>query len=195
MASVEGSTQEAPNLSFNRESETHTKKFQGASQVLPGCFPGASWVLPGCFPGAFCCGIINGLQCINLYTNAQKFNLAQTTTTTTPTTEMPELENGGKDCWNVCHTQYPWAGGKCDWCGKDGWCCKKGTIGNGCDGTFGGSFNHQCALKPGSGMYVILNGVFLIIIHLYLQKKTDMKLSHLNLLSIKCKYNTIQGVT
>ena len=92
--------------------------------------------------------------------SVKNFNLAITTTELpTTTTAMPELENGGKDCWNVCHTHYPWAGGKCDWCGKDGWCCKKGTIGNGCDGTFGGPFNHQCALKP--GMNVILDGVFL----------------------------------
>ena len=36
--------------------------------------------------------------------------------------------------------------GKCDWCGADGWCCRKGADwrGSGCDGTRGGPNNHQC---------------------------------------------------
>ena len=37
--------------------------------------------------------------------------------------------------------------GKCDWCGTDGWCCRKGWVGNGCDGTIGGSNGHQCVLN------------------------------------------------
>ena len=53
------------------------------------------------------------------------------------------MENGGKDCFDVCKKQ-----GRCDWCGMDGWCCRKDRVGNGCDGTFGG-LNHQCVLKPG----------------------------------------------
>ena len=43
--------------------------------------------------------------------------------------------------------------GKCNYCGFDGLCCKKGLTGNGCDGSFGGSNQHQCALK---GMLQIL---------------------------------------
>ena len=54
------------------------------------------------------------------------------------------MENGGKDCFDACKKQ-----GRCDWCGMDGFCCRKDRIGNGCDGTFGGQ-NHQCVLKPGN---------------------------------------------
>merc|ERR1712051_680775 len=54
------------------------------------------------------------------------------------------LENGGQHCWAGCNSQQ----GKCAWCGTDGWCCKKGWTGNGCDGTFGGSNHHLCVLKP-----------------------------------------------
>jgi len=55
------------------------------------------------------------------------------------------LENQGKDCWNGCNYKQ----GKCDWCGTDGWCCRKGWVGNGCDGNVGGSNGHQCQLNPG----------------------------------------------
>merc|ERR1719464_445296 len=55
------------------------------------------------------------------------------------------LENQGKDCWSGCDQKE----GKCDWCGTDGWCCRKGWVGNGCDGTIGGSNGHQCQLNPG----------------------------------------------
>ena len=55
-----------------------------------------------------------------------------------------ELENGGQDCWHACNAKQ----GKCIWCGKDGWCCMQTWIGNGCDGTIGGSGNHQCVLNP-----------------------------------------------
>jgi len=57
------------------------------------------------------------------------------------------LENGGKDCWTGCKSKQ----GKCDYCGFDGYCCRKGwTAGNGCDGSFGGENGHQCVLKPSS---------------------------------------------
>ena len=46
--------------------------------------------------------------------------------------------------------------GKCDWCGTDGWCCKKTFVGNGCDGTFGGINQHTCTLKPKNGNYVVV---------------------------------------
>ena len=47
--------------------------------------------------------------------------------------DQGSLKNGGEDCWDECNSQ----GGKCAWCGTDGWCCRKGEdwIGNGCDGT------------------------------------------------------------
>merc|ERR1712129_160126 len=50
------------------------------------------------------------------------------------------LENGGQNCWGDCNNQQ----GKCAWCGTDGWCCRKGWTGNGCDGTYGGDDHHLC---------------------------------------------------
>ena len=42
----------------------------------------------------------------------------------------------------------------CDWCGLDGWCCRKDWVENGCDGTIGGPGNHQCTLNSKStGMF------------------------------------------
>ena len=52
------------------------------------------------------------------------------------------LEHGGEDCWSNCKKS-----GKCDWCGTQGFCCRKGVIGGGCDG-WGGPSNHQCFLRP-----------------------------------------------
>merc|ERR1719205_367778 len=60
--------------------------------------------------------------------------------------EGAELENGGKECYRECNTQQ----GKCNWCGPDGWCCRKDWVGNGCDGTIGGPSNHQCVLNSKS---------------------------------------------
>ena len=57
------------------------------------------------------------------------------------------LENDGKDCWSECNQQD----GRCNWCGTRGWCCKLNSIGNGCNGLFGGENNHQCKSKPGIG--------------------------------------------
>ena len=54
------------------------------------------------------------------------------------------LENAGRDCWNGCKKQQ----GKCEWCGFDGYCCRKNFApGNGCDGSFGGQNRHVCVLK------------------------------------------------
>ena len=61
------------------------------------------------------------------------------------------MEHGGEDCYNECNGQE----GKCDWCGPDGWCCRKNWAKNGCDGTIGGTTNHQCVLKP-IGMVLFL---------------------------------------
>ena len=67
------------------------------------------------------------------------------------------LMNAGKTCWYSCGGKQ----GKCSWCGSDGWCCRKNgnspywlptQQSNGCDGTFGGSTQHQCVLKPCSGL-------------------------------------------
>ena len=58
------------------------------------------------------------------------------------------LQNGGEDCLHDCNYQE----GKCDWCGTDGWCCRINSVGNGCDGSFGGPGSHQCALKPSKYM-------------------------------------------
>ena len=59
--------------------------------------------------------------------------------------ELGSLEHAGENCWNPCDTRQ----GKCNWCGTDGWCCSLGSIGNGCDGSFGGENGHVCTLKPG----------------------------------------------
>ena len=62
---------------------------------------------------------------------------------------IPGVEHSGEDCWSRCNQQP----GKCDWCGTNGWCCRKGEdwIGNGCDGTFGGQSQHLCVLDPSLG--------------------------------------------
>ena len=56
-----------------------------------------------------------------------------------------DLQNAGEDCYPHCNREQ----GLCDWCGADGWCCRQGwTVGNGCDGSFGGENMHECVLKP-----------------------------------------------
>ena len=59
--------------------------------------------------------------------------------------ELDPLEHAGENCWNRCNAKQ----GKCRWCGTEGWCCQKGSVGNGCDGTFGGENGHICTLKTG----------------------------------------------
>merc|ERR1712141_237250 len=68
--------------------------------------------------------------------------------TALPKCGAKDLMNTDKDCWNHCNkTQGP-----CSWCGTKGMCCttKSGwtDTSNGCDGTFGGSNFHACALMP-----------------------------------------------
>ena len=53
--------------------------------------------------------------------------------------------NAGEDCWWKCDKQE----GPCNWCGT-GLCCKRGSIGNGCDGTFGHGSKHVCSSPPKS---------------------------------------------
>ena len=60
--------------------------------------------------------------------------------------ELDPLEHADENCWNICNL----AEGKCTWCGTEGWCCQIGSIGNGCDGSYGGNNIHQCALKQGT---------------------------------------------
>ena len=57
-----------------------------------------------------------------------------------------DLKNSGQDCWNHCN----YIEGHCNWCGKDGLCCKKGWVGNECDGSIGGLNKHSCVLNPGN---------------------------------------------
>ena len=57
-----------------------------------------------------------------------------------------ELKHKGKNCLKKCEKTQ----GRCNWCGSKGYCCRKNwTAGNGCDGSFGGTNQHVCALKPG----------------------------------------------
>ena len=72
--------------------------------------------------------------------------------------ESGSLEHAGEDCLNGCNSQE----GKCDWCGTNGWCCRKDSIGNGCDGTFGGTNSHQCALKS-SNIFNRIKIIFVMI--------------------------------
>jgi len=61
--------------------------------------------------------------------------------------EASDLEHIGEDCWGDCNAEQ----GQCNWCGYDGWCCRKDWTGNGCDGTFGGENQHVCVQKPCGG--------------------------------------------
>merc|ERR1719458_1259310 len=55
-----------------------------------------------------------------------------------------EIANKGKDCWKGCEKTQ----GRCEWCGTDGWCCRLGWEGNGCDGSMGASgMGHVCTSK------------------------------------------------
>ena len=58
-----------------------------------------------------------------------------------------DLDNPGQDCFEGCNGIQ----GKCSWCGSDGYCCRKGWTGNGCDGSFGGHDFHGCFLNPNDG--------------------------------------------
>ena len=55
---------------------------------------------------------------------------------------------GALNCWNWCNEMD----GPCDWCGNVKLCCRKGWIGNGCDGSIGGTNQHQCVLNPGTNI-------------------------------------------
>ena len=50
-----------------------------------------------------------------------------------------ELLNAGVDCWYQCSKKQ----GPCAFCGI-GLCCRKGSEGNGCDGSLGSPDHHVC---------------------------------------------------
>ena len=59
------------------------------------------------------------------------------------------MNHAGEDCWDDCNEIQ----GQCDWCGNAvGWCCRKEWIGNGCDGSIGGTNGHECVLNPGKNI-------------------------------------------
>jgi len=57
---------------------------------------------------------------------------------------IKDLENQNQNCWTGCNQLQ----GKCGWCGVEGYCCKKGMKGNGCDGSIGGIVDYLCVLNP-----------------------------------------------
>ena len=73
--------------------------------------------------------------------------------------EEKGILNSNADCWNVGQCGYDGPNGRdgqgpCEFCGPEGYCCKKESAGwwdktNGCDGTIGGEAGHRCVNKPG----------------------------------------------
>ena len=62
------------------------------------------------------------------------------------------IANKGKDCWKGCKKTQ----GKCEWCGTEGWCCRLGRQGNGCDGSMGAKgMGHVCTSKKGNHRFQI----------------------------------------
>ena len=59
---------------------------------------------------------------------------------------VPGLINGRDQCWSECNKRD----GKCDFCGSNGYCCRKGYNNNGCDGKIGGNDHHICVTYPGN---------------------------------------------
>ena len=58
-----------------------------------------------------------------------------------------DIKNEGQDCWKGCGENQDV--GQCDWCGKDGMCCRMGWKSDGgCDGCLGGDTSHVCVKKP-----------------------------------------------
>merc|ERR1712216_198748 len=57
--------------------------------------------------------------------------------------EQPIGKNAGDKCWSQCGQKT----GRCpQFCGQ-GWCCRIGWSGNGCNGNMGGESNHRCAYR------------------------------------------------
>ena len=67
------------------------------------------------------------------------------------------IQNEGEQCWWTCGRKN----GECDWCGKEGMCCRQGSrwAKQGCDGEIGGKHRHECSKIPnaatsGSHIYI-----------------------------------------
>jgi len=69
-------------------------------------------------------------------------NLSVTNCCSTP--KVFDIKNLGENCWTGCEKTQ----GKCNWCGDDGYCCRKGIAGNECNGAFGGVSGYECVLNP-----------------------------------------------
>ena len=61
------------------------------------------------------------------------------------------VRNEGKDCWYPCTNMNMAGQGRCGYCGTGGMCCRKGSRGGGCDGSFGGDGRHACVPFTGTG--------------------------------------------
>ena len=59
------------------------------------------------------------------------------------TMQQTGVNNLHKQCW-------PEGKNNSNGCGPEGFCCRKGWVGNGCDGTMGSDYNHhKCSLPSG----------------------------------------------
>ena len=74
-----------------------------------------------------------------------------------------EIANKGKDCWKGCEKTQ----GRCEWCGTEGWCCRLGWEGNGCDGSMGAEgMGHVCTGKGNYRSKIFCKFSFDLIFHL-----------------------------
>ena len=64
------------------------------------------------------------------------------------------VRHEGKDCWYPCTNMNMAGQGRCGYCGTGGMCCRKGSRGGGCDGTFGGDGHHACVAFTGTGNFL-----------------------------------------
>ena len=55
-----------------------------------------------------------------------------------------DYQNEGMACWKICGDN---ANSQCIYCGNKGICCKQGLKKKECDGSVGGSKQHECT-KP-----------------------------------------------
>ena len=79
--------------------------------------------------------------------------------------ELPTtaIANEGKDCWWGCKKKQ----GPCEWCGTEGWCCRLGWTGNGCDGSMGAEgMGHVCTGKGNYRSKIFCKFSFDLIFHL-----------------------------
>ena len=62
------------------------------------------------------------------------------------------FHNSEKDCNHPCGGTDE-LNGQCAWCGDQGYCCRKGYTGNGCDGQMGWDKHHSCVGTKGIFFY------------------------------------------